>query len=259
MRTNPPHTSPVILKKYDRDHDNHGLREVAWRFLWHKVNRPHQSTQVSDSSLYFLSFSHDGKNVGTVGKDGIVRIFDYATRSKINEWNAGQGEVNCLVFSDDDRLLATAGDDWHIGIWDHETATLIRRIPSFKEAVHQAFFYDFGGKNWIIACGRDPVIRIFNWETGDLVKDLAGHRRTVQSLSLNHKAKRLYSASDDGSHREWNLESLEQEREDFHADLSKQTDVLASHVSPTLYFSLTNRVIRRRVLAPPINTTISLK
>ncbi len=241
----------TILTKHQPKEGTLDLREVAWRFLWNKLNRPSQSTKISESSLYFIAFSNDGKRVGTVGKDGMVRVYDYATRIKIKEWNAGQSEVNCLAFSDDDRILATAGDDGHIGIWDFETSKLIRRIPSFKEPVHQVCFYDFGGKNWIIACGRDPVIRIFHWETGELVKDLIGHRRTVQSLSLNARDKRLFSASDDGSHREWNLESFELEHENVDSAFSKQTDVLASNTSPAVYFSLANNFVRRRNGADP--------
>ena len=198
-----------LLEKYAEHSTEEDIRETAWWYIWNKLNRNHESIPVAKAAVYFIAFSEDEKTAGLVGQDGVIRLYDYETKKLLKEWDAGQGELNSLAFRESDSLIATAGDDGCVCLWNTQTGTLIRRIKSFEKPMHQACFY---GPDWIVAGGRDPVIRVWNWKTGEHVADLTGHERTIESMDVDEKNRKIYSASRDSTHRVWDMETHKLER-----------------------------------------------
>jgi serine/threonine protein kinase/WD40 repeat protein len=198
-----------LLQKYVSHSTEEDMRETAWWYLWNKLNRNHESIPVSKAAVYFIAFSDDEKTAGMVGQDGYIRLYDYETNQLLKEWDAGQGELNSIAFRESDSLVATAGDDGCICLWNSQTGTLVRRIKSFEKPMHQACFY---GPDWIVAGGRDPIIRVWNWKTGEHVADLTGHERTIESIDVDEKNRKIYSASRDSTHRVWDMATLKLER-----------------------------------------------
>jgi WD40 repeat protein len=65
-----------------------------------------------------VTFSPDGRTLGSAGDDGTVRLWDAATGQQVSSFAGHKGEVACVVFSPDGRRLASAGVDKTIRIWD---------------------------------------------------------------------------------------------------------------------------------------------
>jgi eukaryotic-like serine/threonine-protein kinase len=236
-----------LLQKYVGHSTEEDIRETAWGYLWNKLNRTHESLPVSEAAVYFIAFSNDEKTAGLVGKDGKIRLYDYGTKQLLKEWDAGQGELNSIAFRESDSVIATAGDDGCVCLWNSQTGTLVRKIKSFEKPMHQACFY---GADWIVVCGRDPVMRIWNWKTGEHVADLSGHEQTIESMEVDEKNRKIYSASRDSTHRVWDMDTLKLERTGVRAS-EKVNGVLPLAEPACLFFcDQKGNVWREEAIAP---------
>jgi len=53
----------------------------------------------------------------------------------------------------------------------------------------------------LLSASKDRKVKVWNLQTGELVRDLAGHADSVHCLQC--MGDTLYSASDDGAIRQW--------------------------------------------------------
>src|SRR5262249_41113343 len=65
-----------------------------------------------------VAFAPDRSVVATGHDDGVVRVWDVATRKAVNEFAGHKGPVSALAFRGDGEVLATAGEDCLIFLWD---------------------------------------------------------------------------------------------------------------------------------------------
>ncbi|MEB3283066.1 MAG: hypothetical protein VKK42_29510 [Lyngbya sp.] len=64
----------------------------------------------------------------------------------------------------------------------------------------------------IVSGGADYNIKVWNLETGELIRTLTGHRYWVRSVSISNDSKTIVSGSDDYDYNNikvWNLETGE--------------------------------------------------
>ena len=231
----------ILLSRQIKENPDEDVRELTWHYLWNKGHRESESIAVSKLPLYSVQFSNNGDLVALCGAEGIVSIYDARSNKKVVSWNAEQGEVNLAAFSADDQLVATAGDDGTVCIWESQTG---KRINRFRAHPEHAFHSLFGQGDTLISCGNENVIRVWNWRTGEALKELNGHTKTVQSITLSADRTRLYSASDDGTRGIWNLTTMELFRQ-LEAVESRALDVQPANGSQFVFSSDLDGTVRR--------------
>lgn len=64
----------------------------------------------------------------------------------------------------------------------------------------------------LISCGNDPVIRLWDRNTGQSLGELWGHERAVEAIALSTDGTTLASASSDETVRLWDVPSRSQRR-----------------------------------------------
>ncbi|MEM7426620.1 MAG: caspase family protein [Pseudomonadota bacterium] len=121
--------------------------------------------------------------------------------------------VRDMVFTPDGRYLITASDDKTVRIWDLESRRTVRVL---RGQIDEAD----GGKIYAIALSPDGrylavaghtgiedarvhPVRLYNLESGELVKLYSGHREPVLSVSFSPDGARLASAGMDDSAIVW--------------------------------------------------------
>jgi WD40 repeat protein len=65
-----------------------------------------------------LSFSPDGKTLGTAADDKIIMLWDVAKGEEIDTLEGHQDWVNDVAFNPDGKTLASASEDGTVRVWE---------------------------------------------------------------------------------------------------------------------------------------------
>jgi WD40 repeat protein len=160
--------------------------------------------------LQSVAFSPDGKKLAAAissTRAASILIWNIQTGVKINTLEDDESSVRQLTFSPDGKWLASSHPDRVVRIWDVEQGTLIRKLGRKKNPFKfESLLFAKGGNPLI--CGlASGDLQLWDLRTGALLQTLHGHKRIVSSLSLNHDASILASASWDGTVKFWDTQS----------------------------------------------------
>ncbi|KAG0219629.1 hypothetical protein BGX33_001801 [Mortierella sp. NVP41] len=146
--------------------------------------------------------SPDGRLLGSIGNEGIVRL-----------WNAETGEPStsldtvilgaacCIQFSPNSQQFAVGGRDKILRLWDLQTG---EPSHSFIGHTHAFFCVTYSPAGDQLASGSsDHTARLWNPTTGESGPVLTGHIGTVSSLSYSPDGAILASCSFDSTVRLW--------------------------------------------------------
>ncbi|WP_197169226.1 protein kinase domain-containing protein [Novipirellula galeiformis] len=132
----------------------------------------------------------------------------------------GSVPVNDVVYSNDGLRLASAGDDGIIRIYqlDNLDAPALQ-LEGHRMAVLSLAVSPTVGSNLLASASADRTIRLWNIETGTLVRTLVGHTAEVWSVAFSAQADRLVTASQDFTARVWSVRTgLELQRFREHSE-----------------------------------------
>lgn len=150
---------------------------------------------------FAVAYSPDGTRIVTGGTDNLAIIWDAETGALLhklphNNW------VNSTFFSPDGDRVVTACSDGGVRIWSASSGNLLLEIPHAVAASSAQFSPD----GTLLCISRyGPVVEIRNAATGELVRNLIGHRRSVTFADWSSDGGRLLTVSWDSTARIWDL------------------------------------------------------
>lgn len=151
-----------------------------------------------------IDFSPDGELLVSASDDGMVSIWDWQNGRRLGSVSAG-GKANDAKFSKDGTKFAAAADNGVIRIWSTNGRT---RIASFNHGAARAFGVAFADEDKLLATsGIDPVIKLWNVSSGQMVRELEGHRDGVRGLDSSWNGEFIISGSRDNTARIWNAKT----------------------------------------------------
>jgi eukaryotic-like serine/threonine-protein kinase len=172
-------------------------------------------------SVMSLGFSPDGRLLAAGSADGTLALWNPHEARMLAALKGHLNRVTNVVFSPNGKFLASAGeetrngvkggDDHRVRLWDVASGREVRQF------VHETVFsgegrHDFTGVFCIVFSrdgrqiftgSRDDMIRVWDVETGRLIRIQKGHAGDVLSLSLSPDGARLASCGHDGTLRIW--------------------------------------------------------
>ncbi|HEY9850247.1 MAG TPA: trypsin-like peptidase domain-containing protein [Leptolyngbyaceae cyanobacterium] len=190
--------------------EEEGNRSIANIKIWN-VNTGellHTFTINNQVSTYLPTFSPDGKTLAT-GHDKIIRIWNLNTAKLLHELDNDEG-VWGMTISPDSQILASGNLGGTIKIWNLGTGKLLRTIKGHSTPVIELNFSPFGQ---ILASGSasskqiynlqnsprgnvdDASIKIWNWQTGELLHTLKENSASIGSLAIEPNGQILASSS----------------------------------------------------------------
>lgn len=154
-----------------------------------------------------VTFAPDGQHVIVTGERGLAALVHAASGEVVAECEEHVGAVTAVSHHPRRRLIATGDDSGTVHLWGTERFPL-RSIKAYDAPVSCAAFSPDGR---YLATGvrtrehpdTPAVIRIWNVATGEMVKELRGHERTIWCLAWHPSGKRLASGSEDMTVRIW--------------------------------------------------------
>jgi WD40 repeat protein len=85
-----------------------------------------------EASVTDAAFSRDGRQVASVDRDGVIKVWDMQTGREVLRIQAHDKPAGCVAFSPDGHYLATGSQDRTIKIWDVATRQSIRILQGHQ-------------------------------------------------------------------------------------------------------------------------------
>jgi WD40 repeat protein len=143
-----------------------------------------------------LSFSFDGRYLAAGSLDNTTIMWDLSTGEPVNEFRGHSNGVKSIQFSPDTTRIVTAGGwvDLSVRFWDIVSGENTNNLVAFtKGDIKLAAQPEV---NLLASGGGDRVIRVWNFETRELVATLEGHSRLISSIAFSPDGSLLATAEE---------------------------------------------------------------
>lgn len=181
--------------------------------FWHTETGYLMETMTLPASaitIFALMFHPQGQRFATGSEDGIVRLWDYASKQLMCQFAGHQTRVWSLAFHPHRQWIASGGHDGKANVWDVESGDCITTLEGLGNVMSVMFSPD---GQWLAASG-DRTIQVWHLTPMKCLHTFTDHTDVVSSLAFHPVADpempySLISASYDGTIRYWSLESGE--------------------------------------------------
>jgi len=187
-----------------------------------------QSERDIRTMVNSVKFSPNGKILATCSSNGTIELWNIKSRKKIALLRGHTSSINDIEFSKDGLTLISSSDDKTIRFWD--ISNIENKNFKFKR--------DGGGTNDIIFSKTGKLFastgywsnNIYLWDTETLhiQNILKGHTNKVKKLLFSSDEKKIFSASDDGTIKIWDLENQKNIKTLIHEKNSKTINKITS-------------------------------
>ncbi|MCX7403323.1 MAG: WD40 repeat domain-containing protein [Planctomycetia bacterium] len=171
------------------------------------------STRIGDLSghptaVWAVKVSKDSKLAATAGYDGLVKLWDLASRTLKNDLKRqgdpkkNGGWVRSLDFSPDGSKLATASEDGSVVIWDTANGAELKLIAAHASPVTSIAFSPDG--TTLATGGGDKVVKLWDVAAGTEKGKLEGHTDSLWTVVYSPDGSKLATAGADRTIKLWN-------------------------------------------------------
>jgi serine/threonine protein kinase/WD40 repeat protein len=188
--------------------------EGTW--LW-ELDGKKPLRQLDDYTHYVtLPVSADGRLALFAGRDGTLRLWDLPRWQGARLLKGHKAGIRCTALSADGRRALSSSLDKEVSVWDVATGKELHTLPRHPTVV-TGLALTSDGRWGATGSGitinpvtkgtenrrNDPVIRLFNLDTGEKVLTLEGHTGAVHSLAFSADGRYLLSGGCDGNMFLW--------------------------------------------------------
>ncbi len=160
----------------------------------------------------------EGDFIASGSRDNTLRVWDVTRGLEILRFDHLEDTIRAVAFSPDGESLltgfgrsASSFTNNSVSLWDLTSGAEIRRYDSHNIWIRSVAFSP-DGQYILSASGGftdviDPIIRLWNTETGEIESYLEGHEAQVLSVAFSPIEWRALSSSQDGKIILWDLQS----------------------------------------------------
>ena len=196
----PYHHRSILCLQYDDEMMVTGSSDCTC-IVW-DVKAPYKPIKrLQNHTAGVLDICFDQRHIVTCSKDMTLCLWSRLTGELLKKFVGHRGPVNAVQLRDD--LLVSASGDGVAKLWSLSSGLCIKEFPS-KDRGMACVDFSIDSRT-ILAGGNDQIIYQFDTTSGELVRELKGHRGLVRSLHLDCVNGRVVSGSYDHSVRAYDL------------------------------------------------------
>lgn len=139
-----------------------------------------------------LTWSNDGRNIASGGKDGKIIIWDTESFLAIHYIDAHESDVNALAFSSDTNYLLSASSDKKIKLWNVESGKCIKSIINRSSIKSIAFSPN---QQFCLAGYQNSMAKLWDLKRGKCLKTMKIHGHQVCAVAFSPNGEYLLTGT----------------------------------------------------------------
>ncbi|MGB0761780.1 MAG: WD40 repeat domain-containing protein [Rubripirellula sp.] len=185
--------------------DGSGLAAVGFEsevFLLGNGESQRVALQCACQDLRAVRYRDDAAVLAVAGRCGTLHLFDTATK-QCEEHRLHTARIRDIAFLQSGNMAICVAEDGFVSVFDTSGAQPPRR---FRATTGKLFAVTILNSELVAVAGSDNVIRIVDWEKGQVVRRLDGHTGSV--IALDAQTGLLFSGSYDATLRRWSIADI---------------------------------------------------
>jgi WD40 repeat protein len=177
----------------------------AWKSL---------ATLPTQGAVTSLAFAPDGATLIAALKNGqLARVSGLAAKNTLQreivatarqpEHSSYQAEITSLAYDPHGALLATGGADHRVLLWDAKSFQQLHAFEASAPVLCVAFSAD--GRHLAAGTEQSNALHVWDVLARQTRATIKGHSKNVRSVAFVGDAEHLWSASEDGQLKAWEL------------------------------------------------------
>lgn len=213
IRTLEGHTNSATALAFSSDGQyllSGSLDSVPRLWVMQEETEPRIFAQTLDSihanTIRAASLSHENRQLTTVSDNGVVRVWDVARQTVINDFVTIQiGEVSSAAISNMQQLLMIGTTDGHLELWDTETEELVREYVGHTGEITSV---QFSQSSTVFVTGsNDHTAILWAIDAETPLMRFDAHDAPITDVAISHDHHLVITASEDGTVILWDSET----------------------------------------------------
>jgi hypothetical protein len=164
-----------------------------------------QSIENHADWVFGVVFSPDGKHLVTASRDKTAKVWDLAAKESVLTFPDHQNGVYAVAVKADGKVGWSVGEDAQLRAWNatgDQAGKQIRNAGQGKAAYKVVMP---AKQPWLVTCGADPAVHVWNADNFKAVKTFNGHTDYVFALAVSPDGSLIASGSFNGEVKVWKL------------------------------------------------------
>jgi WD40 repeat protein len=161
--------------------------------LWDTTSHKQVATFAGGGHIDAVAFLDEDRTLVTAGSDGMLRLWDVATKKATSEINASVAPIYSVALSPNGETLATASADSTIRLWG---TTTWQETGWLKGHTSEVYGLDFSADGTVLAsASKDRTVKLWEPSARPDSDTLIGHNGLVDGLVFTPDSKRVITAA----------------------------------------------------------------
>jgi WD40 repeat protein len=154
--------------------------------------------------VFGVAFTPDGNRLLTASRDKTAKVWDLTAKESVQTFPDHQNNVYDVAVKPDGMVGVSVGEDNQVRFWNVAAeGKQIRAAGGHTKAVNRVIYHP---KLPLLAtCSADQTVRLWNPDSGTVVKTLTGHTDWVYALALSNDGTLVASGSWNGEVKVWRV------------------------------------------------------